>query len=134
MSEGAITGPGPGNATDPAAAPHGPEILERLSTLPVYGWRYRDEPEGIRHLGPMAQDFMAAFGLGDDDCRIMCVDANGVLTVVWGTSSSCARMARGSSNSGPCGSRLRSASRRTGSLEPATSERYRGMPPATPGR
>lgn len=81
MSEGVITGPDPGTPTEPAPAPHGPAILERLASLPVYGWRYRDEPEGVRHLGPMAQDFMAAFGLGDDDRRIMCVDANGVLVV-----------------------------------------------------
>ena len=81
MSEGAITGPDAGTLTDPAPAPHGPEVLQRLVSLPVYGWRYRDEPEGVRHLGPMAQEFMAAFGLGDDDRKIMCVDANGVLVV-----------------------------------------------------
>ena len=35
----------------------------------------------MRHLGPMAQDFMAAFRLGDDDRKINLLDANGVLTV-----------------------------------------------------
>ena len=35
----------------------------------------------VRHLGPMAQDFAAAFGLGDNDQVINVVDANGVLMV-----------------------------------------------------
>ena len=35
----------------------------------------------MRHLGPMAQDFMAVFGLGDDDKVINMVDANGVVMV-----------------------------------------------------
>ena len=35
----------------------------------------------MRHLGPMAQDFKAAFGLGDSDTVINMVDANGVVMV-----------------------------------------------------
>ena len=35
----------------------------------------------MRHLGPMAQDFKAAFGLGESDKMINIVDANGVLMV-----------------------------------------------------
>ncbi len=35
----------------------------------------------MRHLGPMAQDFMVAFGLGDDDRKINFLDANGVVMV-----------------------------------------------------
>lgn len=54
------------------------EILERLVRLPISTWRYRWEPEQVRHLGPMAQDWAAAFGLGDSDTRIAAVDANGV--------------------------------------------------------
>jgi hypothetical protein len=64
-----------------APAPEGWEVLERLLALPVSSWRYTWEPDGVRHLGPMAQDFMAAFGLGSDDTIIEFVDANGVLTV-----------------------------------------------------
>jgi hypothetical protein len=30
------------------------------------------------NLGPMAQDFHAAFGLGENDCAIAAVDADGV--------------------------------------------------------
>ena len=40
-------------------------------------WRFKDFPSAI-HLGPMAQDFRAAFGLGLDDKSIATVDADGV--------------------------------------------------------
>jgi len=59
----------------------GHELLERLATLPVATWRHHWEPPEVQHLGPMSQDFRAAFGLGDDERRIDMVDANGVLTV-----------------------------------------------------
>jgi hypothetical protein len=55
----------------------GDATLERLAHLPVSSWSYRNEP-GVRHMGPMAQDFRAAFGLGNDDRVIQTVDANGV--------------------------------------------------------
>jgi len=53
-------------------------VLERVAQMPVTRWSYRAEP-GVRHMGPMAQDFSAAFGLGASDRRIEFVDANGVL-------------------------------------------------------
>ena len=53
-------------------------VLARVAALPVGGWRYKCEPDGIKHLGPMAQDFHAAFGLGDSDKAIGTVDAGGV--------------------------------------------------------
>lgn len=56
----------------------GYEILERLRSLPISTWSYVWDPPTTRHLGPMAQDFMAAFGLGDDDTRIHVLDASGV--------------------------------------------------------
>ncbi|MFP5354751.1 MAG: tail fiber domain-containing protein, partial [Gemmatimonadota bacterium] len=37
--------------------------------MPVYEWAYKDAPEA-RHVGPMAQDFHAAFGLGVSDTTI----------------------------------------------------------------
>jgi len=57
------------------------EVLDKVASLPVSTWRYVWEPAGVRHLGPMAQDFAAAFGLGDDDRVISHLDANGVLMV-----------------------------------------------------
>jgi hypothetical protein len=60
----------------------GHDVLEKLGRLPVSSWSYNwEDPAKVRHLGPMAQDFMAAFGLGDDDRKIAFIDANGVLTV-----------------------------------------------------
>ncbi|HZO14092.1 MAG TPA: tail fiber domain-containing protein [Polyangiaceae bacterium] len=53
-------------------------VLESLAALPVARWRYDAAPSS-QHMGPMAQDFQAAFGLGDSDRRIAPVDANGVL-------------------------------------------------------
>ena len=52
-------------------------ILDRLLALPISTWAFTNAPT-TRHLGPMAQDFHAAFGLGDDDKTIGPRDANGV--------------------------------------------------------
>ena len=52
-------------------------VLERVLALPISRWRYRAQ-DAVRHLGPMAQDFHAAFGLGSDERHIATVDADGV--------------------------------------------------------
>jgi hypothetical protein len=54
------------------------DILTRVAQLPISSWRYNNENAGIRHVGPMAQDFKAAFGLGDSDKSIGFVDEGGV--------------------------------------------------------
>ena len=56
----------------------GEEVLLRLREVPVATWNYRSQDEGVQHMGPMAQDFHAAFGLGDDDVTISTIDADGV--------------------------------------------------------
>ena len=53
------------------------EILARLVSVPVTSWAYNADAS-VRHIGPMAQDFMAAFGVGDSDKHIHMVDANGI--------------------------------------------------------
>ncbi|MBK7403105.1 MAG: tail fiber domain-containing protein [Phycisphaerales bacterium] len=53
------------------------DILDRVAALPITEWSYKSE-EGVRHLGPVAEDFSQAFGLGDDDKSIGTVDADGV--------------------------------------------------------
>lgn len=53
------------------------QILERVAALPIQEWRYRSAPDE-RHVGPMAQDFRAAFDLGHDDKGIATVDADGI--------------------------------------------------------
>jgi hypothetical protein len=56
----------------------GAAILERVGRLPISSWTYVEEAPEVRHLGPMAQDFRAAFGLGNDDRSYYAVDAQGV--------------------------------------------------------
>ncbi|MEV6422468.1 tail fiber domain-containing protein [Streptomyces sp. NPDC051662] len=65
----------------PAGAVNGYEILETVATLPISTWRYLWEPEEVRHLGPMAQDWHAAFGFNQDDTKIPVVDGLGVALV-----------------------------------------------------
>lgn len=56
----------------------GNELLGKLDDVPMQTWNYKTQEPSIRHMGPMAQDFRAAFGLGDDDKHIATVDADGV--------------------------------------------------------
>ncbi|MBZ5544969.1 MAG: hypothetical protein LAO07_15015, partial [Acidobacteriia bacterium] len=56
----------------------GQTLLAQLNRIPMNRWSYKSQPPSIRHLGPMAQDFYAAFGLGEDDKHISTVDADGV--------------------------------------------------------
>jgi endosialidase-like protein len=51
-------------------------VLAGVVALPIERWSYKGE--SARHLGPMAQDFAAAFGLGQDDRHIFPLDAAGV--------------------------------------------------------
>jgi hypothetical protein len=53
-------------------------VLESLLSLTVESWNYKNQSPDIRHIGPMAQDFASAFGVGEDDRRINMVDAFGV--------------------------------------------------------
>jgi len=53
-------------------------VLEKVAQLPITTWNYKAQDDSIRHIGPMAQDFYAAFGVGEDDTHISTVDADGV--------------------------------------------------------
>ncbi|MGC3959866.1 MAG: tail fiber domain-containing protein [Verrucomicrobiota bacterium] len=67
------------NAKKDFAAIDAGEILEKLSALPITQWRYKWEAENITpHIGPMAQDFKAAFYPGGDDKSITTLEADGV--------------------------------------------------------
>ena len=46
--------------------------------MPVEEWNYKAQEDSIRHIGPMAEDFRAAFGVGDFVGRITSTDADGV--------------------------------------------------------
>ncbi len=54
------------------------EVLAKVDALPVTSWSYKKDNGEIRHLGPMAEDFSAAFGLGSDDKYISDSDTAGV--------------------------------------------------------
>jgi hypothetical protein len=54
------------------------EILDKVAALPVSSWRYKSQNASVRHIGPMAQDFKATFGVGETDTGITTVDADGV--------------------------------------------------------
>jgi hypothetical protein len=56
--------------------PH--EILQRVAALPIKTWNYKSQDASVRHIGPMAQDFYAAFGLGSGDKTISTIDLDGV--------------------------------------------------------
>ena len=54
------------------------EVLRQVATLPIESWSDLSQGPTVRHIGPMAQDFHATFGVGEDDTHINMVDANGV--------------------------------------------------------
>ena len=53
------------------------EILEHVAELPLTAWNYKADPERRRYIGPVSQDFHAAFGLGNDT-SINTLDTDGV--------------------------------------------------------
>ena len=57
-------------------------ILEGVEDLPIHTWRFADNSvhgDGVRHLGPMVEDFHDAFDLDEPDDAIATVDADGVV-------------------------------------------------------
>jgi hypothetical protein len=53
-------------------------VLEQVARMPIRSWSYKAERRSVRHIGPVAQDFHKAFGLGLDDKHITTVDESGV--------------------------------------------------------
>ena len=53
------------------------EVLEKVTQLPITRWQYKTQADA-RHIGPMAQDFHAAFGVGRDEKHITSIDEDGV--------------------------------------------------------
>ena len=54
------------------------EVLNKVSSLALHRWSYKTQDETIQHIGPTAQDFYAAFGLGDNNTTISTLDPDGV--------------------------------------------------------
>lgn len=59
-------------AVDPKA------VLAKVAAMPIATWNWKTQDAAIRHMGPMAQDFAAAFGLGETNKGINTIDADGV--------------------------------------------------------
>jgi hypothetical protein len=54
------------------------QILEKVAAMPVSRWNFKFDDDDVQHIGPMAQDFHAAFGLGVNERRIAPLDTSGV--------------------------------------------------------
>jgi hypothetical protein len=59
------------------AAVDADSVLTKVLALPITTWQYKTSDEGA-HMGPVAEEFRAAFGLGNSDQSISTVDADGV--------------------------------------------------------
>ena len=53
-------------------------ILEKIDALPLLEWNYKNEDPSVRHIGPVAQDFYAIFGVGNSSTSISTIDPSGV--------------------------------------------------------
>ena len=65
------------NAKENFSAVNAQDVLAKVAALPISQWNFKSET-AVQHVGPMAQDFRAAFGLGPDAQHIATVDADGV--------------------------------------------------------
>ena len=64
------------------------DVLEKVDSLEVSTWQYRDDDGDARHMGPTAEQFHDTFGLGDDEHHIAPLDTGGVaLTAIQGLST-----------------------------------------------
>jgi trimeric autotransporter adhesin len=53
-------------------------VLDKVARLAIQSWSYKAEKPSVRHIGPTAQDFYSAFGLGLDSKHITTIDEGGV--------------------------------------------------------
>lgn len=56
----------------------GDAVLATLAGVPIQEWSYKAQGNGVRHIGPTAQDFYRAFALGPSELSIDTVDADGI--------------------------------------------------------
>ncbi|HEU4741708.1 MAG TPA: tail fiber domain-containing protein, partial [Meiothermus sp.] len=84
LFRGAVTANGFNNSSDRnlkknISSVNAQAILEKVVALPISRWSYKSDAANTAHIGPMAQDFHAAFGLnGADDKHINTIDEGGV--------------------------------------------------------
>jgi len=66
------------NAKENFVAVDSKKVLEQLVAMPLSTWNFKGADPRLRLLGPTAQDFKAAFGLGNDDKSIIATNLHGV--------------------------------------------------------
>ncbi len=54
------------------------DVLEKVNKLSIQQWNYIRDEDGVKHIGPMAEDFYGAFNLGSTKKGISSVDVSGV--------------------------------------------------------
>ena len=54
------------------------EILAAVAQIPISKWSFKNDGSSVFHIGPMAEDFYALFGLGTDNKHISSVDGDGI--------------------------------------------------------
>ena len=62
----------------PGQSVDGQEILDLLAQLEITQWNYKEDNRDVTHIGPVAQDFYEAFGLGDNNKAISTIDPAGI--------------------------------------------------------
>ncbi|MCX6832230.1 MAG: tail fiber domain-containing protein, partial [candidate division Zixibacteria bacterium] len=65
------------NSKENFTAVDGNELLEQIAQLSITRWNYKGDNQA-EHIGPMAQDFKAAFGVGANDKSISTIDPSGI--------------------------------------------------------
>jgi hypothetical protein len=79
--QGTLTEMSDVNAKTDFQAVAGQDILTQLAALPISKWRYKHDSAENLHLGPTAQDFYRAFGLGADETHLAPKDIASVALV-----------------------------------------------------
>ena len=72
------TCPSDRNVKENIVTVEGKDVLARLEGVPIARWNGVGSDPAKPHMGPMAQDFYAAFGLGGNDVSISTIDLDGV--------------------------------------------------------
>lgn len=86
LSSGVSLAPGGGawlavsdrNKKENFKAEDGEWVLQQIRSLAIPSWNYKSQDPLIRHVGPVAQDFYAAFRIGESDTTITTSDIDGI--------------------------------------------------------
>jgi hypothetical protein len=76
--QGSLTEASDVNVKKNFVAVDGRQVLAAVVEMPITTWSFKADDTSARHIGPTAQDFHAAYGLGVDDKHIAPKDVAGV--------------------------------------------------------